>query len=110
VHLPVIADYLTPHSEFLIVVSGFGASMGAFPARCELTVFETSYLLLSLVFSSIGLGYFIYGKKQHHKTVYYAGIGLMVFPYVVTDRTSMILIGVLLMGLPGLLKKLDLGE
>jgi hypothetical protein len=44
-------------------------------------MFDTSYLLISLVFSSIGLGYFIYGKKQKHTVAYYSGICLIVYPY-----------------------------
>ena len=43
-------------------------------------MFDTSYLLISLVFSSIGLGYFIYGKKQKHTIAYYSGLCLIVLP------------------------------
>jgi len=69
-----------------------------------LASFDTSYLLISLVLSSIGLGYFIYGKKQKHKPAYLAGIGLMVFPYAVTDPVSMVVIGAGLMSLPKVVK------
>ena len=63
-------------------------------------MFDTSYLLTSLVFSSIGLGYFIYGKKQKHKIVYYSGIGLMVYPYFITSVTTVVFSGVVLMAAP----------
>ncbi len=63
-------------------------------------MFETSYLLTSLVFSSIGLGYFIYGKKQKHKIAYYTGICLMVYPYFFTGLPVMIGVGVALMFVP----------
>ena len=46
-------------------------------------MFDTNYLLISLVFSSIGLGYFIYGKKQKHTVAYYTGLCLMVYPYMI---------------------------
>ena len=52
-------------------------------------MFDTSYLLISLVFSSIGLGYFIYGKKQKHTVAYYSGICLIVYPYIVSDLVVM---------------------
>lgn len=76
----------------------------------RIPVLDTNYLLLSLVFSSIGLGYFIYGKKQKHKIIYYSGIGLMVFPYGVTNPAAMIALGLLLMALPKLLRHLDIGD
>jgi len=61
---------------------------------------EPSYLLISLVFSSIGLGYFIYGRKQKHKVAFYSGICLMFYCYVVTTPMAMILIGIGLMSAP----------
>lgn len=72
-------------------------------------MFETSYLLLSLVFSSIGLGYFIYGKKQKKKPVYYTGIALMVFPYAITATTQMLVVGIVLLALPKILTRFDIG-
>lgn len=71
-------------------------------------MFETSYLLLSLVFSSIGLGYFIYGKKQKRKVIYYCGLVLMVYPYVITDTNLLLLIGALLLALPKILQRFDI--
>ncbi len=63
-------------------------------------MFETSYLLTTLVFSSIGLGYFIYGKKQKQKIVFYSRIELMVFPYAVTTNPGMIVTGLVLIAVP----------
>lgn len=71
-------------------------------------MFETSYLLLSLVFSSIGLGYLIYGKKQKRKIIYYCGIALMVYPYAITNTNLLLLIGVVLLALPNILKRFDI--
>jgi hypothetical protein len=72
-------------------------------------MFETSYLLTTLVFSSIGLGHFIYGKKQKQKIVFYSRIGLMVFPYAVTTNPGMIVTGVVLMAVPKMFKYLNWG-
>lgn len=63
-------------------------------------MFDTNYLLISLVFSSIGLGYFIYGKRQKHKIAFYTGLCLMLYPYVITNPTQLVLIGVALMFVP----------
>ena len=65
---------------------------------------DSSYLYTSLIFSSIGFGYFIYGKKQKHKVAYYSGIGLIVYPYFITELPLMILIGIALMAVPKFLK------
>ena len=71
-------------------------------------MFETSYLLLSLLFSSIGLGYFIYGKKQKRKIIYYCGLVLMLYPYVITNTNLLLFIGVLLLALPKILTRFDI--
>jgi hypothetical protein len=68
---------------------------------------DTSYLLISLVFSSIGLGYFIYGKKQKHKPALLAGIGLMGLPYVVYEPAILTAISLALMALPKAVRMLD---
>ena len=65
---------------------------------------EPSYLLISLVFSSIGLGYFIYGKKQKHTVAFLTGLCLIVYPYMISDPLPMILIGIALMFVPKFLR------
>lgn len=42
-------------------------------------------LFLSIIISSFGLGYFLYGKKQNRLIPTFAGIGLMVYPYFVKN-------------------------
>ena len=46
---------------------------------------NTASLLWSMVFSTIGFSYFMYGKKQKHSMALYAGIGLMVFSYFIEN-------------------------
>tara|TARA_B100000795_G_C22546385_1_gene340772 strand:- start:434 stop:646 length:213 start_codon:yes stop_codon:yes gene_type:complete len=65
---------------------------------------DPTYLAISLIFSSIGLGYFIYGRKQKYKIPFYTGIALMIYPYFVTSALGMITIGVVLMLTPKLIK------
>jgi len=57
-------------------------------------------LLWGLLFGSIGLGYFVYGKKQGRGVPLVSGIALMAFPYFVTNSVFIVLIGVVLMALP----------
>ena len=57
-------------------------------------------LLWGLVFSSIGLGYFLYGKKQKAVVPLVCGIVLMIFPYFVSNLWWLIGIGVVLIAIP----------
>ncbi len=50
----------------------------------------------SILFGSIGLGAFIYGKKQGQARPLAVGIALMVFPYFVTKAWLMYLVGALI--------------
>ena len=57
---------------------------------------NTVPLLLGVVFSSIGLGYFIYGKKQQRTMPIICGIALMTYPYFIENTVVLILIGIIL--------------
>ena len=57
---------------------------------------NTVSLLLGVVFSSIGLGYFIYGKKQQQTMPLICGIALMIYPYFIENTVFLILIGIIL--------------
>lgn len=52
------------------------------------------------LFGSVGLGYFIYGKKQAKMIPLVVGIALMVFPYFITDPVFIVIVGVALMAVP----------
>jgi hypothetical protein len=51
-------------------------------------------LIGNLLFSSIGFVAFIYGKRMNLWKPMFWGLGLMVFPYFVTNTTAMYVIGV----------------
>jgi hypothetical protein len=61
-------------------------------------------LLWSLLFGSIGLGYFIYGKKQSALVPLLCGLALMIFPYFVANTITLVAIGVGLMAVPYFVK------
>ncbi len=61
---------------------------------------NTASLLWGLLFGSIGLGFFIYGKKQQAIVPLVCGLALMVFPYFITNTLALVVIGGLLMALP----------
>ncbi len=57
-------------------------------------------LLWGLLFGSIGMGYFVYGKKLGRGVPLISGIALMAFPYFVTSSVLIVLIGLVLMAVP----------
>jgi len=64
----------------------------------------TAMLLWGLVFGSVGLGYFIYGKRQANGVVRYTGLALMAFPYFVPDTTALLVVGIGLLVIPRFVK------
>ncbi|MGB8696804.1 amino acid transport protein [Acinetobacter sp.] len=64
----------------------------------------TTQLLLGVLFSSLGLGYFLYGKKQKVTVPLVCGLVLMIFPYFVENTTMLTLIGIILSILPYFVK------
>jgi hypothetical protein len=57
-----------------------------------------------LLFGSIGLGLFIYGKKQRAVVPLVCGIALILFPYFVSNVILLVAIGVLLVVIPYFLR------
>lgn len=60
------------------------------------SLFTPANLLGSLLFSTIGLGAFIYGKKAGLWKPLVIGIALMAYPYFVSQTGLLYLIGTLL--------------
>ncbi len=53
-----------------------------------------------VVFGSIGLGYFVYGKKQNAIIPLLAGLALMIFPYIIPNVYILVIFGVVVALLP----------
>jgi hypothetical protein len=53
-----------------------------------------------LLFGSIGLGFFVYGKKQRAVVPLACGVGLMLVPYVVPNPIALVAVGIVLVALP----------
>ena len=54
---------------------------------------DTSYLLVSLVVSSVGFVMLVYGKKQHRPVQLGGGLVLLLFPFFVHDGLWLGVIG-----------------
>lgn len=61
---------------------------------------DASALLWGVLFGSIGMGFFIYGKKQKRAVPLLCGLALMVFPYFVSSTLPLVTIGGLLISVP----------
>ena len=70
------------------------------PTASGIGSMSTAYLFWGLVFSSVGVGYFLYGKKQTRLMAMICGIGLMIYPFFVSSTGWIIVIGSLLMAIP----------
>ncbi len=57
-------------------------------------------LLWGVVFGSVGLAYFVYGKKQGRFAPLLCGIGLMAFPYFISNTFLVIVVGLALSVVP----------
>ena len=55
-------------------------------------MFNASFLFASLVWGSVGLGYFIYGKKQSSWTPMIGGVLMMAVSYFISSALLMSLV------------------
>jgi hypothetical protein len=53
-----------------------------------------------MLFGSIGLGFFVYGKKQKATIPLFSGVGLMIAPYFTSNVYILVLSGIVLIALP----------
>jgi hypothetical protein len=76
------------------------AKSGLSTKASEVLILSTSALLWGLLFGSVGLGFFVYGKKQKVVVPLICGLVLMVFPYFISNTILLVAIGVALITLP----------
>jgi hypothetical protein len=55
---------------------------------------------LGVFFGAVGLAYFVYGKKQQRFVPLLCGIGLMVFPYFMSNTVLLVVVGLALSAIP----------
>ncbi len=65
---------------------------------------NTATLLWGLLFSSVGLGFFLYGKKQRAAVPLICGLALMIYPYFVSNVLALVSIGIVLAAIPYFLR------
>ena len=88
-----------------------GAECEANPSRVPSARFHIvggNSLLASVFIGSVGMGLFVYGKRQQRVPHLAVGILLMVYPYFVPGLALMLVIAAALLGLLGLASYLGL--
>ncbi len=61
---------------------------------------DSTLLIWGLLFSAIGLGFFMYGKKQKALIPLTCGLVLMIYPYFISNAIVLVILGVVLMAIP----------
>jgi hypothetical protein len=58
---------------------------------------DPSALIWGTLFGGIGIGYFIYGKKQKNPVSFFTGVSLFVIPYFIDDILFLVVAALALM-------------
>jgi hypothetical protein len=53
-------------------------------------IMDTTGLMLSLLFGAIGMGFFMFGKREGRMVPLLVGVGLMVVPYFIANVVVMV--------------------
>ena len=64
---------------------------------------EVSFLVY-VIFGAVGMGYFVYGKQQKKVVPLVCGVGLMGYPYFVSNPVLLVVIGCVFLGVPFFIK------
>jgi hypothetical protein len=66
----------------------------------DLNMENTSQLVWAMLFGSIGIGYFMYGRKQKAVMPLLTGVALFIFPYFTPNVYILVIVGIALIALP----------
>ena len=75
------------------------------PASHGSAVVNESRLLWGLLFSSVGVGFFLYGKQQRSVVPLVCGLALTIYPYFVSNVIATVAIGIGLTSIPYFFRK-----
>ncbi|HTP74887.1 MAG TPA: hypothetical protein VML58_21945 [Burkholderiaceae bacterium] len=65
---------------------------------------STSALFVGLLFGSLGMGYCVYGRRQHALVPFVCGLLLIAVPYLIANAAGLAAVGALLAALPFIVK------
>ena len=87
----------------LMAYSGLAVGAGKGPAALLHQHMSGASLVGGILFGSLGVGYFIYGKKQGKVAYLVCGAALAIYTFVVSSTALVVLFGLLLTAGPWLL-------
>jgi hypothetical protein len=61
---------------------------------------DSNLLIWGFLFSTVGLGFFMYGKKQKALVPLGCGLALMIYPYFMPNAIVLVIVGLVLAALP----------
>ena len=62
-------------------------------------------LLWGVLFSSIGIGYFFYGRRQGKTIPLLCGVALMVYPYFMPNAAGLVIVGAIFVAVPYFIRR-----
>ena len=65
---------------------------------------STAIMLWSVLFGGIGIGFFMYGRKQRAIVPLCVGLALFVFPYFMPNAVILVIVGIILIAIPYFIK------
>ena len=65
---------------------------------------DATTLIVGVIVSSCGVGYFIYGRKQAKILPMLSGVGLCVVPYLISDLAILVMVSIVLMSAPFIIR------
>ena len=65
---------------------------------------NTALFFWGLLFGSVGMGFFVYGRKQRATVPLICGVALMVVPYAIANPWLLVAVGVALVATPYFLR------
>ena len=89
----------------LMAYSRWAAAAGTGPAAFLHQQMSGANLVGGILFGSLGVGYFIYGKKQGKVAYLVCGAALTLYTFVVSSALLIVVIGLLLSAGPWLLER-----
>ena len=65
---------------------------------------DSTTIIFSLLFGSVGMAYLVYGKKEQRSVPFLAGVALCAFPYLISNKLLLLLVGVALVLVPFIIR------
>lgn len=61
---------------------------------------STAEIIWAVLFGAIGMGYFVYGKRQRAAIPFVCGVALFIFPYFMPNVYILVITGCAIMAVP----------